>query len=77
MLTQWNVLGFRVDLYFHEYELPIEVDENRHSDMSIDYEIKRQKEIKQGLGCKFIRVLAEKDDIDVFRTINEIFNHIK
>ena len=77
MLTQWNVLGYRVDLYFHEYKLPIEVDGNGHGDRSIDYEIKRQKVIKQGLGCKFIRIHAEKDGIDAFRTISEIFNYIK
>ena len=41
MLTQWNVLSYRVDLDFHDYELPIEIDENGHSDRNIDYEIKR------------------------------------
>ena len=41
MLTQWNVLSYRVDLDFHDYELPIEIDENGHSDRNNDYEIKR------------------------------------
>ena len=41
MLMQWNVLSYRVDLYFHDYKLPIEIDENGHSYMNIDYEIKR------------------------------------
>ena len=25
--TQYSVLGYRIDLYFHEYKLAIEVDE--------------------------------------------------
>ena len=27
MQTQYHVVGYRVDLYFHEYKLAIEVDE--------------------------------------------------
>ena len=27
MQTQYSVLGYRIDLYFHEYKLVIEVDE--------------------------------------------------
>ena len=38
--TQCNVLSYRIDLYFHDYNLAIETDENRHSDRNIDYEIK-------------------------------------
>ena len=36
MQTQYSVLGYRIDLYFHEYELAIEVDELGHNDGSID-----------------------------------------
>ena len=28
MQTQYNVLGYRIDLYFHDYKLAIEIDEN-------------------------------------------------
>ena len=35
-------LGFRVDLYFYEHKLPIEVDELDHCDRNIDYEIKEK-----------------------------------
>ena len=31
----------------------------------------------QELGCKFIRVDPDKEDLDIFRAINEIFRHIK
>ena len=41
----------------------------------IEYEIKRQKVIKQDLDCKFVRTDPDKDDI--FRAINKISRHIK
>ena len=77
MQTQYNVLSYRVDLYFHDYKLSIEIDENGHRDGNIDYKIKRQKAIEQEFGCKFIRIEPVKKDIHIFRTINEIFRHIK
>ena len=40
------VLGYRIDLFFHENKLAIEADENGHSDRNIYYELKRQKAIK-------------------------------
>ena len=33
-------------IFFHDYMLEIEIDENGDSDRSIDYEIKRQKAIE-------------------------------
>ena len=38
-----------MDLYFHDYKLAIEINENGHSERNIDYEIKRQKLIEQEL----------------------------
>ena len=29
------------------------------------------------LGCKFIRIDADKEDFDILRAINEIFRHTK
>ena len=43
MQTQYNVLGYKIDLCFHDYKLAIEIDENRHSERNIDYKIKGQK----------------------------------
>ena len=75
--TQYNALSYRIDLYFHDYMLAREIDENGHSDGNIDYEIKRQKTIEQEVGCKFIKVDSGKEEFDIFRTINEGFRHIK
>ena len=77
MQTHFNVLLYRISLYFHEYKLAIEIDENGHSDRNIDFEIKRGKAIEQGLICKCIRIDPDKEDFDIFRAINEIFKHIK
>ena len=42
---QQNVLGYRIDAYFPKYKLAIEIDEQRHNDRDIEYEIERQKAI--------------------------------
>ena len=44
--TQNNVWGYRIDLYFYDYTVAKEIDENGHSDGNIDHEIKRQKAIE-------------------------------
>ena len=43
MQTQYNVLSDRIDLYFQDYKLSIEIDENGSSDTNIDCEIKKTK----------------------------------
>ena len=41
MQKQYNVLGYRSDLYFYDYKLKIKVDENGHSNRNVDYKTKR------------------------------------
>ena len=53
--TQYSVLGYRIDLYFHEYKLAIEVDELGHTDRNINNETERQKALEKELNCVFIR----------------------
>ena len=60
MQTQY-ILGYRIDLYFHDYKLPVEIDENRHSDGNIDYKIKRQKAIEQELGLNLLELIRTKN----------------
>ena len=38
MQTQY-VLRYRIDIYFHNYKLTIEIYENANSNRNIDYEI--------------------------------------
>ena len=62
MQIQYNFLSYRIDLYFHDYQLAIEIDENRHSDRNIDSEIKRKKSVEQELCCKIIAIDSDKED---------------
>ena len=75
--TQYSVLGYRIDLYFHDYKLAIEVDEKGHKDRNIDHEIQRPKALEKEPGCKFIRIDPDKEDFNIFKAINEIHRHIK
>ena len=54
MQTQYSVLGYRIDLYFHKYKLAIEVDELGHADRNLSNEIERQKALEKELDCVFI-----------------------
>ena len=53
------------------------IDKNRHIGRNVDYEIKRQKSIKQELGSKVIRIDADNEYFDTFMATNEILRHIK
>ena len=77
MQTQYAVMGYRIDLYFYEYKLAIEVDELGHNDKNIDYEIQKQKALEKELNCVFIRINPNENDFNIFKEINEIHRHIK
>ena len=75
--TQYTVIGYRIDIYFHEYKLAIEVDGLGHNDRNIDYEIKRHRAIEKELGCVFIRINPDEENFNIFKAINKIQRHIK
>ena len=77
MQTQYNVLGYKIDLYFHDYKLAIEIDEKGHKDRNISHEIERQKALERELGCKFIRINPDEEISNINKANNEIFRHIK
>ena len=47
MKTQQSCGPYRIDLYFPEYRLAVECDENNHDDRDPDYERKRARFIKR------------------------------
>ena len=49
MQTQYTVIGYKIDLYFHEYKLAIEVEELGHADRNINNEIERKKALEREL----------------------------
>ena len=52
---------FKIDIYFIEYLLAVEIDEKGHTDINLIFEEKRQKALEKKLGCKFIRINTSKE----------------
>ena len=77
MWTQYSVLGYRINLYFHKYKLAIEVDELGHADRGLSNEIERQKALEKLLDCVFIRINPDENNFNIFGEINKIHRHIK
>ena len=75
--TQYSVLGYRIDLYFHEYKLAIEVDELGHANRNINNEIQRQKALEKELMWIFVRINPDEKDFNILKEINKIHRHIK
>ena len=75
--TQYSVLGYRINLYFHEYKLAIELDKLRNTNTNINNEIERQKPLEKKLNCIFIRINPDEKDFNIFKEINKIHRHIK
>ena len=49
-------ISFRIDVYFTEYFLTVEIDEQNHEGRELIFEKKRQEALEKKLGCKFIRI---------------------
>ena len=77
MQSQYSVLGYRIDLYFYDYKVAIEIDEFGHTDRNFDDENKRQKAIEKELGYKFIRINIDEKNYNFLKHINEIHRLVK
>ena len=77
MQSEYSVLSYRVDLYFHDYKLAIEVDEFDNCERDNNNEEKRDKELKEELVSKFIRINPDEENFIINKTISEIHRHIK
>ena len=51
--TQYSVLGYRIDLYFHKHKLAIEADELGHADRNLSNEIEKEKALEKELDCDY------------------------
>ena len=56
---------FKIDVYFTEYFLAVEIDEKGHTDRDLIFEEKRQKALEKKLNCTFIRINTSKENYDV------------
>ena len=77
MQIQYSDLGYKIDLYFHDYKLAIEVDEKGHKDRNIEHEIKRQKTLEKERSSEFIRINLDEKSFNIFKAKNELFRHQK
>ena len=55
---------FRIDVYFTEYLLAVEIDEKGHTDRDLTFEEKKQKTLEKKLGCKLDRINTNKEGYD-------------
>ena len=77
MQTQYSVLGYRIDLYFHKHKLAIEFDELGHANKNLSNEIKIQKALEKELDWAFIRINPDEGNFNIFKEINKIHRNIK
>ena len=61
-MKDFSALNYLIDFYFPKCKLAIEVDELSHKDRDQTIENKRQKDLKEYLDCKFIRIKPDKED---------------
>ena len=63
---------FRIDIYFTEYFLAVEIDEKGHTDRDLIFEEKRQKALEKKLNCKFIRINTSRENYDIDYDVTRI-----
>ena len=65
----------RLDAYFSNYKLGIEVNEYNHEGINSNYEKSRQLMIESH-GITIVRTNPDAADFDINRLINQIYKHI-
>ena len=63
---------FRIDAYFTEYLLAVEIDEKGHNRRDLIFEEKRQEALEKKLGCKFIRINTSKEGYNADYEVSRI-----
>ena len=55
MVRQYPILTYRVDLYFPDYNICVECDENGHKDRDPNQELQRHLDITKKINCRWYR----------------------
>ena len=63
---------FRIDVYFTEYCLAVEIDEKGHTDRDLKFEEKRQEALEKTFNCTFIGINTSRENFDADYEANEI-----
>ena len=72
---QYTISKYKIDLYFPDQKLAIEVDEFDHKDRDPILENNRQKYIEEYLNCKFIRFNPDQENFNIGSVISKILEH--
>ena len=75
IFTQYCIENKRIDPYFSNHKLGIEVDEYNHEGGNSNYEKSRQLMIVNH-GITIIRTNPDDADFEINRLINQIYTHI-
>ena len=75
ILTQYCIENKKIDAYFFEYKLGIEIDEYNHESRNFNYEKNRQLMIESH-GITIIRTNPDATDFNMNKLINQIYKHI-
>ena len=75
IFTRYCIENKRLDAYFSNHKLGIEVDEYNHEGRKSSYEKSRQL-MKESHGITIIRTNSDAADFDIDRLINQIYTHI-
>lgn len=75
MIRQHVVGRFRVDLFFPNYNLAVEIDEAHHR-CNAEEDAARQRELEDLMACVFVRCDTTEDG-SLAKCCNAIFKHIK
>lgn len=74
-IRQYGILSYRIDYFIPSLNIAIEYDENNHNSYTYEAHEGREKEIKEILNCKFIRVTDyNTDEYNIGYIIKSIFN---
>ncbi len=71
-VQQYKVGPYYIDLYFPDYRIAVECDEEGHRRYSPKDERKRQNYIEQELNCTFVRYNPDASNFNVGDVINQI-----
>ena len=71
---QYPVFQYRIDMYLPDFNIAIEYDENAHKHYTYEAQELREMNIKNEIGCKFVRVTDEYSiDEAVSIILSELF----
>ena len=65
-------ISFRIDIYFTECCLAVEIDEKGHIDRDLILEDKRRNALEKKLNCKFIRINTSRENYDIDYVVSRI-----